>query len=356
MAIVERLKHGWLIDHREFINNSFEKEVFVNGDNKKYKIVFQEELFRIDGEFLMDSEFTARSNQKSSSTRKRKRKKIADEKEFKELRTIALFLNDLSSNNHCKNYFKNLPKSSEKDNNKLARSLAAHLTQQINLLSIPKNYHLTEKTDKNEISIEGEKFYLPRDSQFLMGNIEDGFHTNERYNLIVIDPPWPNKSAKRLKCYNQLTSDEILQINIKNLSEDNCLLIVWTTGKWKSWVIEEFLGNNDFDYTASWVWLKVTNEGQPVRPLSDVQNKAYEWLIIGKKGLDSMEIDEKVICSVPCALHSSKPPIFEIIKDYTNFELKILEIFARNLNRNCTSWGNQVLNFQHELFFKKDFF
>ncbi|CAD5114843.1 DgyrCDS3879 [Dimorphilus gyrociliatus] len=356
MAVIKKLKSGWLVDHKDFINNSYTNETFVDKRSREYKIVFNEDLFRIDGEFLMDSEFTARNNQKLSTIRKRKRKAIADVNNFKELVIIDSFLKELEESKDCQTYFENLPKSILKDNNKLARNLSTDLTKRLSELSLPNKLIQDRPNDNNELILEEQTFFIPRGSKYVLGDVLDGFDIKEKYNLIVMDPPWSNKSAKRLKCYNQLTSDAILNIDIESMSEDNCFLIVWTTERWHSWVIDELLPKNGFKHSASWLWLKVTNAGKPVRPLNDIQNKAYEWLVIGRRGFEEIKIDDcNVICSVPCALHSSKPPIYQLFTDYIETELNTLEVFARNLNMNCTSWGNQVLNFQHELLYKKNF-
>lgn len=37
----------------------------------------------------------------------------------------------------------------------------------------------------------------------------------------------------------------------------------------------------------------------------------------------------------------------EILKEYTKPDVECLELFARNLQPGWTSWGNEVLKFQH---------
>jgi len=86
--------------------------------------------------------------------------------------------------------------------------------------------------------------------------------------------------------------------------------------------------------------------------------------------------DGKLVISVPSAVHSHKPPLtgvyfkwkvyydfathtaskvkikillkfLEIIKEYLPNEPKCLEIFARYLLPGWTSWGLEILKFQH---------
>lgn len=41
----------------------------------------------------------------------------------------------------------------------------------------------------------------------------------------------------------------------------------------------------------------------------------------------------------------------DVLKPYVGAEAKRLELFARNLQPGWTSWGNEVLKFQHTSFF-----
>lgn len=92
--------------------------------------------------------------------------------------------------------------------------------------------------------------------------------------------------------------------------------------------------------------------------------KPYEGLILGRvrekaalllsRNADVKELpipDHKLIVSVPCTLHSHKPPLAEVLKDYIKPEGECLELFARNLQPGWTSWGNEVLKFQHMDYF-----
>ncbi|KAI4806853.1 hypothetical protein KUCAC02_017647 [Chaenocephalus aceratus] len=61
--------------------------------------------------------------------------------------------------------------------------------------------------------------------------------------------------------------------------------------------------------------------------------------------------DQRLIVSVPSALHSQKPSLSEVLKPYLGAEAKCLELFARSLLPGWTSWGNEVLKFQHTSYF-----
>jgi len=58
----------------------------------------------------------------------------------------------------------------------------------------------------------------------------------------------------------------------------------------------------------------------------------------------------KTICSVP-GRHSNKPNLRDILWDYLPENPNCLELFARNLTKGFTSWGNEVLKFQQAHYF-----
>lgn len=57
--------------------------------------------------------------------------------------------------------------------------------------------------------------------------------------------------------------------------------------------------------------------------------------------------------SVPSSIHSQKPPLSDVMKNYLPKDFKALELFARYLLPNWTSFGNEVLKLQHVSLYKK---
>ena len=101
--------------------------------------------------------------------------------------------------------------------------------------------------------------------------------------------------------------------------------------------------------------MKIANNKESVVSLHSKQRKPYEILIIGTFGNLKKKIsnEEKIIFCSPTK-HSQKPPLINLFqKESKNDDFKTLEIFSRNLNSNCFSWGNEVLKFQHLEYFKK---
>ncbi|XP_056679736.1 N(6)-adenine-specific methyltransferase METTL4 isoform X1 [Monodelphis domestica] len=218
------------------------------------------------------------------------------------------------------------------------------------------------------IILMGQKYLLPPKSSFLLSDLscmQPLLNYGEKYDVIVIDPPWQNKSVKRSKRYNYLSSWQIKQIPIPKLAAPNCLVITWVTNRQKhlQFVKEELYPYWSVETLTEWHWVKITRSGEFVFPLDSPHKKPYEGLVLGRvrrkmvSTLREPEMtvlpipDHKLIVSVPCTLHSHKPPLTEVLKDYIVPDAKCLELFARNLQPGWTSWGNEVLKFQHVDYF-----
>lgn len=218
------------------------------------------------------------------------------------------------------------------------------------------------------ITLMGQKYLLPPKSSFLLSDIScmhPLLNCGKTYDVIVIDPPWQNKSVKRSKRYSYLSPLQIQQIPIPKLAAPDCLVITWVTNRQKylRFVKEELYPSWSVELVAEWHWVKITTSGEFVLPLDSPHKKPYEGLVLGRvrdktalplRNADVKVVpipDHKLIVSVPCTLHSHKPPLAEVLKDYVKPEGQYLELFARNLQPGWTSWGNEVLKFQHMDYF-----
>ncbi|XP_027798758.2 N(6)-adenine-specific methyltransferase METTL4 [Marmota flaviventris] len=218
------------------------------------------------------------------------------------------------------------------------------------------------------ITLMGQKYLLPPKCSFLLSDIsciQPLLNCRKTFDVIVIDPPWQNKSVKRSNRYSYLSPLQIKQIPIPKLAAPNCLVVTWVTNRQKHlrFIKEELYPSWSVEIIAEWHWVKITSSGEFVFPLDSPHKKPYEGLILGRIGeqtalplrnTDTKVLpipDHKLIVSVPCILHSHKPPLAEVLKDYIKPDGKCLEMFARNLQPGWTSWGNEVLKFQHVDYF-----
>ncbi|RCN50868.1 MT-A70 protein [Ancylostoma caninum] len=159
-----------------------------------------------------------------------------------------------------------------------------------------------------------------------------------------MDPPWENLSVKRQQSY--VTSDSALSaIDLDCLDADG-LLAVWITNrKGINQDLEVHLKRWNLKRLATFFWLKVTREGDPVCPFKGSHKLPYEKLVLasgeeaatryasiaaadGKVFARLYSALSPVACrefvpndfpnafSVPMAVPSRKPPVAALLKQF----------------------------------------
>ncbi|XP_015269416.1 PREDICTED: methyltransferase-like protein 4 [Gekko japonicus] len=242
----------------------------------------------------------------------------------------------------------------------------ASVPEQIQLSCVTENV----SNDTKLITLMGHKYLFPPKSSFLLSDIscmQPLLNYNKKFDVIVIDPPWENKSVKRSNRYSYLPPWQIKQIPVPALAAPECLVVTWVTNRQKHlhFVKDELYPHWAVHGVVEWYWVKITRSGEFVFPLESSHKKPYEILVLGRiqgstdmplrSGDEALPIpDHKLIVSVPSTLHSHKPPLTEILKEYTRPDVECLELFARNLQPGWTSWGNEVIKFQHMDYFTEE--
>ncbi|KAI0899714.1 MT-A70-domain-containing protein [Annulohypoxylon nitens] len=227
-------------------------------------------------------------------------------------------------------------------------------------LNSEESYKRKKASDNKATDVDPEP-YIPYQSQYLLGTVESQREVFLRdapmFDLIVLDPPWPSRSVRRkrnsYKIANDLEKTKNLLANIpvaSHLKPDG-LVAIWITNKvaitdlllspsgiFSEWGIE-FIGE--------WVWLKVTNSGDPIVDVESQWRKPWERLLLGRKrgSTGRAPIPTKVIVGVP-DVHSRKPNLRSLFQNIMPENYSGLEMFARNLTAGWWSWGNEVLFFQ----------
>ncbi|XP_034026818.1 N(6)-adenine-specific DNA methyltransferase METTL4 [Thalassophryne amazonica] len=218
------------------------------------------------------------------------------------------------------------------------------------------------------VTLMGQEYVIPPHAAFLLSDltrIQPLVSYGQRFDLIVLDPPWENKSIKRSRRYSSLPSSQLKRLPIPLLASPNCLVVTWVTNRPShlQFVYDELYPHWDVEVVAEWFWVKVTTSGHFVFPLDSPHKKPYEVLVLGRyqslsndspsssETLAAPVDNNRVIVSVPSALHSHKPSLSEVLKPYVGANSKCLELFARNLQPGWTSWGNEVLKLQQTSYF-----
>ncbi|XP_062344297.1 N(6)-adenine-specific methyltransferase METTL4 isoform X2 [Cinclus cinclus] len=183
------------------------------------------------------------------------------------------------------------------------------------------------------IVLMGQKYLVPPKSSFLLSDIsylQPLLNYKKKYDVIVIDPPWENKSVKRSNRYSHLSSWQIKQIPVPALAAPNCLVVTWVTNRQKHlrFVKDELYPHWSVKTLAEWHWVKITTAGEFVLPLDSLHKKPYEVLVLGRVQGDVKEPlrksegvlpipEHQLIVSIPCSLHSHKPPLAVTISEDT---------------------------------------
>lgn len=209
------------------------------------------------------------------------------------------------------------------------------------------------------LRISGQKHIMvPGTSTFLWSDLQRSFAIMQQYDsssclqfdLIVMDPPWPNRSVRNGAKY--ATSDtqmsdpfeDALRI-VDRFRKPNGFVAIWITNK--EFVRKQVLRSMSFlgfTLEEEWIWVKVTSKGEPIFPLDGVWRRPYEILMLFHHQNHSCTPKRRHVFAVPDA-HSRKPnlkPLFDMLLQSSS----VLELFARNLTSGWWSVGDEVLKFQ----------
>ncbi|KAL2429761.1 hypothetical protein ABEF95_010962 [Exophiala dermatitidis] len=211
------------------------------------------------------------------------------------------------------------------------------------------------------------EFFIPARASFIMSTLERGlpafesarhalFPNSRPFNLMLLDPPWSNRSARRSGIYR--TSDEQVRDPftqavrvVRDYLAPQGLVAVWITNKAsvRKDVIEALRPLN-LGLHEEWVWIKTTAHGEPVSALNGVWRRPYEILLLFREDQNCQQRPHRrVIAAVP-DVHSRKPCLKGLLEEsqVLPVQYNALELFARSLTAGWWSWGDEVLKFQHE--------
>ena len=90
------------------------------------------------------------------------------------------------------------------------------------------------------------------------------------FQCIILDPPWENRSVKRSSAYEMLPNKQLLGLPVSSFAAPGgCLVALWVTNreKLRVFIEEELLEAWGLRHVATWHWLKVAEDGQPLFPL-----------------------------------------------------------------------------------------
>lgn len=229
--------------------------------------------------------------------------------------------------------------------------------------------------------VDSDGYHIPPRSTFILSDVAQlcpvmrasiNNILPDVFDLIVMDPPWHNRSVRHAKVYKTSRTRRedpflsVLPMLHRHLRPDG-LVGVWVTNKASiRRLVLHSLREKGLQLYQEWVWIKVTVDGEPVTPLGGLWRRPYEVLLLFRMGSDrkfgAADISQRASCStwdtgvhrrvlvaVP-GHHSQKPCLKELIEpllvDPSNYAA--FELFARNLTADWFACGNEVLKYNHQ--------
>lgn len=177
------------------------------------------------------------------------------------------------------------------------------------------------------VKMKDASYLIPPHSKFFNKRVEEletCLQSNEtnKFDFIVIDPPWKNRYIKRLKKnaadktqgYFMMTDDEIVQIPLEKYTKTTSLVVVWCTNSEThlNAVKHEFLAKWKLKLLSSWLWIKIDGNGELFNSF-EANKKPFEQLFIAthqdNKDYDRILENNCFLFSEPSSIHSHKPPL-----------------------------------------------
>ncbi|MGI9255414.1 MAG: MT-A70 family methyltransferase [Salinispira sp.] len=229
------------------------------------------------------------------------------------------------------------------------------------------NHETLSKTETAKTEVSGYSLYNPIIKQRERKNtlLVDGYPypplPSMKYDIIYADPPWHyngkvqfDKSLVKKENphyqkhifvssasfkYPTVKTQELAKIPVHTISEDNCLLFLWTTNPHLAQAIE--LGRAwGFEYkTVAFVWHKHNhNPGQYTLSYCELCLLFKKGKIPGPRGARNV----KQFLRAPRTEHSKKPG--EVARNITKMfpTQKKIELFARQRFDNWDAWGLEI--------------
>ncbi|GMF25441.1 unnamed protein product [Phytophthora lilii] len=217
------------------------------------------------------------------------------------------------------------------------------------------NVHCNDSDQLRIATVKDVQVVLPARSTFALKDVRELDQLAlGQHKLIVMDPPWQNKSVSRGKHYDTFDHTELLNVNISRIADqDDCILAVWVTNRprYMAYLREQALPAWGFTFHACWYWLKLSKSGELVTPLDSTHRLPVETLMIAYRAKDQEHEDllrqrlgeqMTIVLSIPLR-HSWKPPPECFFDESTVLKTaRKAELFARELRPGWTSVGNEV--------------
>ncbi|KAJ0059717.1 hypothetical protein NL108_011192, partial [Boleophthalmus pectinirostris] len=327
MAVVAQNASGWVLDARSLFAQSYSRCIWGTGGHKTLvTCTFKSQCFQTERSHVSDKGEAGRAGNVDvrSVILEGTLALVNSARACGYLNTPEECTQDLGTLPECAlsdlcEMAKQLPLVDIEKQDTVAQALEGSSTFHLDLFS-----RVTENRSDTAavVTLLGEEYVIPAQSAFLLSDftrVQPLVSYGAKFDLIVIDPPWENKSVKRSRRYNALPSSQLKNLPVPLLASSDCLIVTWVTNRPSHlrFVRDELYPHWGVEVLAEWLWVKVTTSGQFVFPLDSKHKKTYEVLVLGRFSFtgnrsesESILIeDHRLIVSVPSTLHSQKPQL-----------------------------------------------
>ncbi|WP_017728551.1 MT-A70 family methyltransferase [Halalkalibacterium ligniniphilum] len=173
---------------------------------------------------------------------------------------------------------------------------------------------------------------------------------NQKYNVILADPPWSYRQGGRGAAKNHyltMTTKEIMRLPVQDIAKPDSILFIWGTFPNQS-EVEKVIEAWGFTYkTAAFLWVKLVSKGKPCIGGGHYTRANAEpcYVAVGPAFKNKQQIIDRSISQIifaPRGVHSAKPAevrerIVKLVGDVPRIEL-----FARERAPGWESWGLEV--------------
>jgi len=179
---------------------------------------------------------------------------------------------------------------------------------------------------------------------------------NKKYNIIYADPPWSFNSSiyqdggrtfnkKIEEHYQTMSVDDIKNLPVKNITDKDCILFLWSTDSHLPEALEVIKSWNFKFKTIGFTWVKQYKSGSYCYNFGAYTLKSTEICLIALKGkLKNIKKSNNIkgLVFAERTKHSKKPDIVrnKIVELCGN--LPRIELFARQKTDGWDAWGNEV--------------
>lgn len=171
---------------------------------------------------------------------------------------------------------------------------------------------------------------------------------NKKYDLILADPPWKydREVGQGVACdqYKTMNLEDIKKLPIQELSNDDCVLLLWVTFPKLDEGLELIKEWGFRLKTVAFNWIKLNDDGSPFFGIGYYTKSNGEICLLASKG-KTIQVQDNTISQIIMTKkdkHSKKP--YDV---YSKIErlfgnISRIELFARHRREGWDVWGNQV--------------